>query len=411
MSDSTITLTAALRSNLLSLQGTQTLLDQTQLRLASGKKVNSALDNPSAYFQSQALTARAGDLSNLLDRMGQSVQVMKSADQGITSVTSLVQQAQAIAESARDSLSNTAMVRSGDMSAATVSNLTAGGFANNDAFTIQIGGVTAGATITISTGETLAQLAAAINTISGISATIVDPSSAVATGGKRLEIRATGGQTLTLTDATAGTVAKLQANNGGAGGIVGITGTGGVMASGVAVASTSNTPDEISLEEQYKNVRAQIDTLVQDAGYQGTNLLNGDTLQVQFNEQNTSLLKIVGVTFNSAGLGISFTGNGASSSFLTSTSINSSLTEVTSALATLRLQAQSFGNNLNVIQTRQDFTQNLINTLKAGSDQLVLADKNEEGANLLSLQTSQQLGIQALSLASQANQSVLRLFQ
>jgi flagellin len=99
-----VTLTAALRSNLLSLQGTQRLLDQTQLRLATGLKVNSALDNPGSYFAAQALNNRAGDLSRLLDGMGQAVQVLKSADQGIKSATSLLEQAQAVAQNVKDTL-------------------------------------------------------------------------------------------------------------------------------------------------------------------------------------------------------------------------------------------------------------------------------------------------------------------
>jgi flagellin-like hook-associated protein FlgL len=76
----------------------------------------------------------------------------------------------------------------------------------------------------------------------------------------------------------------------------------------------------------------------------------------------------------------------------------------------VRATASNFGSNLNIIQTRQDFTQNIINTLKSGADKLVVADKNEEGANLLSLQTTEQLGITSLSLASQANQAILKLF-
>ena len=112
-----------------------------------------------------------------------------------------------------------------------------------------------------------------------------------------------------------------------------------------------------------------------------------------------------GVTFNSATLGIN------AADFLNAANIQTSLDQVATALNTIRSQSQTFGNNLSVIQTRQDFTKNLVDILKTGSDQLVLADKNEEGANLLALQTAQQLGIQALALASQANQSVLRLFQ
>jgi flagellin-like hook-associated protein FlgL len=419
---SNIVLTAALRSNLLSLQGTASLLSQTQLRLSTGLKVNSALDNPSAFFQSQALTNRSSDLSSLLDSIGQSVQVLKAADTGITSLTTLVKQAQSIAQSAQSSLTNSAFVRSGDISVAQQADLTGAGvpkFAAADAVVVNVGG--ANTTVTIAANETLAQLASALNAITGVSATIVDGSAGSPAGTKRLEIHSTDGTALTLTNSVGTFVAKLAAGHGGAAGALGgaigtqSSAAGAVaLATGVAAAVTSNTVNQISLEKQYSTVRANIDSLISDAGYQGTNLLNGDTLNVQFNEKNTSKLSVVGVTFNSAGLGISQTIQSTvattSGSFLNAANISSSLTEITNALGALRSQSQTFGNNLNIVQARQDFTTNLINTLKAGSDALVLADKNEEGASLLSLQTSQQLGIQALSLASQANQSVLRLF-
>ena len=97
-----ISLTASMRSNLLSLQNTQSLMDMTQERLSTGKKVNSAIDNPSSYYTAQSLTNRAGDLEALLDSMGQAVQTIKAANEGIESITSFVEQAKAIANSARD---------------------------------------------------------------------------------------------------------------------------------------------------------------------------------------------------------------------------------------------------------------------------------------------------------------------
>ena len=103
---SNISLTASMRSNLLSLQKTQSLMDTTQERLSTGKKVNSALDNPSSFYTAQSLNNRAGDLSALLDSMGQGVQTIKAADEAITSITSLVQQAKAIANQALDASVN-----------------------------------------------------------------------------------------------------------------------------------------------------------------------------------------------------------------------------------------------------------------------------------------------------------------
>src|SRR3954454_24196108 len=100
MSLSNITLSAAVRQNLLSLQGTADLLSSTQGRLASGKKVNSALDNPTNFFTAAGLDARSSDISNLLDSIGNGVQVLQAADTGITSLSKLVETAISIAHPA-----------------------------------------------------------------------------------------------------------------------------------------------------------------------------------------------------------------------------------------------------------------------------------------------------------------------
>ena len=97
-----ISLTASMRSNLLSLQQTQSLMDTTQERLSTGKKVNSAIDNPSSYYTAQSLTNRASDLSSLLDSMGQAVQTIQAANEGIEAITEFANQAKAIATSAND---------------------------------------------------------------------------------------------------------------------------------------------------------------------------------------------------------------------------------------------------------------------------------------------------------------------
>ena len=101
-----ISLTASMRSNLLSLQQTQDLMDQTQERLSTGKKVNSAIDNPSSYYTAQSLTNRASDLSSLLDSMGQGIQTIQAANEAIESITSFAEQLKSIANSARDISNN-----------------------------------------------------------------------------------------------------------------------------------------------------------------------------------------------------------------------------------------------------------------------------------------------------------------
>ena len=168
---------------------------------------------------------------------------------------------------------------------------------------------------------------------------------------------------------------------------------------------TMNTTRE-SLASQFDDLRTQINQMAADSGYNGVNLLNGDDLTVKFNETGTSSLSISGVTFNSTGLGVSAAGN----DFQTDVDVNAALDELTDALSSLRSQAAAFGSSLSVVQTRQDFTKAMVNTLQTGADNLVLADSNLEGANMLALQTRQSLSTTALSLAAQASQSVLRLF-
>ena len=144
-----------------------------------------------------------------------------------------------------------------------------------------------------------------------------------------------------------------------------------------------------------------------DASYNGVNLLNGNNLQVLFNENGTSSLNIAGVTFNSTGLGLSTVAAGG---FQSGTTITATETAINTAIGNVRAQTETFGTNASTIQTRQSFEKNMINTLQTGASNLILADQNQESANLLTLQTRQQLEISALSIANQANQSVLKLF-
>ena len=151
----------------------------------------------------------------------------------------------------------------------------------------------------------------------------------------------------------------------------------------------------------------QIDQLAKDAGYKGINLLGGEdqSLTVVFNEDRSSSLTIQGVDGSAAGLGLT-----PETDWSENTAIDAVLTKIDSAVSTLRSMSSEFGNNYSVVQTREEFTENLINVLEEGSDKLTLADMNEESANMLALQTRQQLAINSLSLASQASQSVLKLF-
>ncbi|MFA6267537.1 MAG: flagellin [Pseudolabrys sp.] len=169
------------------------------------------------------------------------------------------------------------------------------------------------------------------------------------------------------------------------------------------------------LVQQFNTLRDQLDKYAGDASYNGINLLSGDNLKLTLNETGSSAINIQAkdangnvLSINSTNLSISQAQN---SDFDSNTSINNVLGTLTSALSTLRSQGSAFGSNLSTVQNRQDFTKAMINTLQTGADNLVLADTNQEGANMLALQTRQSLSTTALSLSAQADQAVLSLFQ
>jgi flagellin len=171
-------------------------------------------------------------------------------------------------------------------------------------------------------------------------------------------------------------------------------------------ARSADTAGRASLATQYGSLLSQIDQLASDSGYKGINLLNSDTLKVDFNEDATSSLSITGFDASSSGLGV----GAATNNWVANTDIDGAESDIQTAQNTLRSQSQNLSASMSVITIRQDFTTSMVNTLQTGADNLTLADMNEEGANMLALQTKQSLGTTALSLASQAAQSVLRLF-
>ncbi|GAB4238412.1 MAG: DUF1522 domain-containing protein [Methyloligellaceae bacterium] len=285
----------------------------------------------------------------------------------------------------------------GTASAVAEFGLTAGEFSNlvngasgpvqqGDTLSITVG-TNSTLTVTFGTGtgqvNTLAELKTALSALSGGTATIDDQTGAIT-------ITATNGSDNIV-------VAEGNAREAGAFGLTAQTYT----------STTTNSSERAALEQQFNDIRVQIDQLARDASFNGNNLLQGDNLKVIFNEDATSSLTINGVDFDSGGLGINAA---ATNAFQSDANINTSLAELEKALSTLRSQASTFGSQLSTVEIRQDFTKNLINTLETGAGNLTLADSNEEGANTLALQTRQQLSSVALSLASQADQQVLRLF-
>ena len=379
MSD--ISLTASMRSNLLSLQKTQSLMDTTQERLSTGKKVNSALDNPSSFYTAQSLNNRAGDLSALLDSMGQGVQTIKAADEAITSITSLVQQAKAIANQALDVSVNKIE------SAGKFVNMT---LAQGLSFDIE-GGVGL-VRVAIDGSEartiTIEQMAERIETELNKA---VDKDGKVI-GGFVVEVNSdkTG---LNITSGT-GRITKVKTDA-----------SSDLPFFGMTFPGTADAAERLKYQARYNDVLAQINQLAKDASYKGVNLLQENDLTVIFNEDRSSLINIKGVDASTKGLGLS-----EAEVWGSIENIHKVSSEVDAAVNMLRAMSSEFGNNYSIVQTREDFTENLINVLTEGADKLTLADMNEESANMLALQTRQQLAINSLSLASQAAQSVLKLF-
>ena len=268
---SNITLSAGVRQNLLALQNTASELSDTQNKLATGKKVNSALDNANEYFTSQSLNNRANSLSALLDGITNGVNTIQAANNGISAITKLVQSAQSLATQAQQ---------------------------------------------------------------------------------------------------------------------------------------TTDTTVRASLATQFDAIRVQIDQLAADSGYNGTNLLGNNSLTLTLNESGTSTATVTGVDDTSAGLGVVASVNNWGGS----ADIAAASATLTTALTTLQSQSSTLSSSLSTVQIRSDFTKATINTLQTGASALTAADTNEEGANLLALQTQQSLATTALSLSTQSDRNVLKLF-
>ncbi len=213
---------------------------------------------------------------------------------------------------------------------------------------------------------------------------------------------------LTITSGTTGTSSSVAITSYSATVASGSTGIADGSNTGAAeTTTTSVNPERAEFVTQYNELMGQIDELAEDSGFNGVNLLDGDDLSVIFNEDGSSTLSITGQSFDAAGLGLAQL---ATTGLDVDADINSTLSTLDTAVSSLRSQASEFGSNLSIVETRENFTKSMINTLETGAANLTLADTNEEGANLLALQTRQQLSSTALSLASQADQNVLRLF-
>jgi flagellin-like hook-associated protein FlgL len=278
MAMTNINLTAGMRSNLTSMQNTAKLMDSTQSKLASGLKVQSALDDPINFFTAQEHRNRATDLESRKDAMSEAVHTVKAANNGIEGLSDLLAQAKSLAQSAR----------------------------------------------------------------------------------------------------------------------------------------SAESTDALQFASQYNEVASQMTTLAEDSGYKGINLLNGDSeeLAVYFDADGDNSITLTGFNGTAGGLTVSDVSSSWTSSATETctTAIDNALTAIDNANSELRTKSKILSSKLNIITTRDEWATNMVNTLEEGADKLTLADMNEEGANMMMLQTRQQLGTTSLSIASQAAQAVLRLF-
>ena len=176
-------------------------------------------------------------------------------------------------------------------------------------------------------------------------------------------------------------------------------------------ALSASSTDAGIFQTQFNEVMDQIDTVAADSGYKGVNLLQGAVMTVQFAPStDASKLGVVGFGDTTSEFGVTSGITAAGWAASGATAIQSAIDGLETATDTLRVQAKTLSSNLSIISAREDFTSKMINTLEDGAAKLTEADMNEEGANMLMLQTRQALGTTSLSLASQAAQSVLRLF-
>jgi flagellin-like hook-associated protein FlgL len=350
--------------------------------------VNSALDNPTNFFAAKAHTNRASDLASLKDGMSEAVQVIKAADEGISAVASMIESAKGLAQAAQT---------------ATNGKSSRVDFSLSSPFSV-------GDRVTIN-GQTFTAIGgSATGLFSGNSFYITN------SDGEALNNSAVFNLAMAM-EANNSFTGKVITNGSKAGGWFYLSATSpdlyfeGVSETGMTFSATPNNirGERYDLAQQYNSLMSQLDSLVEDAHYKGadTNLLLGTTeLTVSFETGHT--LSIEGFSAKAADLGgnISVSTNNWSDS----SDITTDIAKLDAALSTLRTESKSLASNLSVINTRQDFTTSMINTLTDGADNLTLADMNEEGANMLMLQTRQQLGTTSLSLSSQAAQAVLRLF-
>jgi len=369
-----VNLSSNARTGLTVLRNVADQMATTQSRLVTGKAVNSPLDNVSKFFTASSMDSRAASIDSLMDNINKAQSSMKAASEGIKGIQGLIKEARGLTSQALTStkLDQTKVAGTNNVTGATV--ITAA-----DTLTITNASGGTYAYVAPGGGGTVQGFIDGINADSdvGVKAAIVD-------------------NKLTLTSAT--------------GEAITIAGTGtGLSAAGFTAATTqANTNStRAALATQFDALRTEIDQIAKDAGINGLNLLGGDVIQLPLNENGSSKTTITGTTVNATSLGVST----AAGTWQTDTNIDASLKSLIAAGNSLEATAASFSSNQAIISARKDFNSSLSDILKSSSSQLTAADMDQEAANLVALQTRQQMATTALSIMQSSETTALSLLR
>lgn len=381
----TVDLTRATRDTVSTLRSAIDQAAVSSQRISTGKKVNDPFEDPAAYFTAQKLSAHAAELDRTLDQVSQGVQVVKSASGGLTSISDLIDNARAVVNQA--SSSSNAFDRAA--------------FARNfNSILDQIEGIAKdsgyrGKNLLLGTGHDL-KLYFGDQRSEAVTIEAADLTDTAKTLGlDRVEAGTTGVIETRLENGGSPLGPSALATDAGDQFALGNTievrrqSDGKLLASATIGAQTRLSDVASALTKADDGIRA---TIGQDGVFRleaatGVTVTGGQT----------------GGVFDNA------TVDATPSAWYTPSATDQTGETIKTATETLRLQATAFGTNLTMLQNRESFMKEFSGTLSAGSDSMVAADVNEEGANLLALQLRQQFSASAMSFANQADQGVLRL--
>lgn len=377
MSD--ISLNSGIRANLLQLQQSSDLFTRTTERLASGKKVNSAIDSPTNFFAAVNLSDRADGLSARLDGMGQAVQTIKSADNGIRTIRSFIGAMKGVVNNAIGNSDSAERATLGQQFNELLVQVSA---TAKDSSYQGVNLMERNITTTIQFNEkfddsSLDIVGFDIRGPGDDGRNTVDSNGEIASAANTAVIAQASAAAIASASVSGYSVSGATATNAGT---VSFAGAGG-----------------------YANTAATATTVLGIAS----------AASVAEGTITSAVALYIGNQNSGSNLGIQGAGSLAGSIDWGAADYQSSLATVIQQLeafdSELKVQAGNLSQNLAAVTIREEFSNNMINTLSEGADKLTLADLNEEGANLLALQTSTQLATQSLSLASQQAQGVLQL--